>query len=78
VENSIMNLTIEIEDIKQKSLELVALEKGKQITDVIRELIDDYLRQRSIENEQNNFLMKLSESSFNEWDNEEDAIYDTL
>jgi hypothetical protein len=78
VENSIMNLTIEIEDIKQKSLELVALEKGKQITDVIRELIDDYLRQRSVENEQNNFLMKLSESSFNEWDNEEDAIYDTL
>ncbi len=73
-----MNLTIEIEDIKQKSLELVALEKGKQITDVIKELIDDYLRQRSIENEQNNFLMKLSESSFNEWDNEEDAIYDTL
>ncbi len=73
-----MNLTIEIEDIKQKSLELVALEKGKQITDVIKELIDDYLRQRSIENEQNNFLMKLSENSFNEWDNEEDAIYDTL
>jgi hypothetical protein len=78
VENSIMNLTIEIEDIKQKSLELVALEKGKQIADVIKELIDDYLRQRSVENEQNNFLMKLSESSFNEWDNEEDAIYDTL
>jgi hypothetical protein len=78
VENSIMNLTIEIEDIKQKSLELVALEKGKQITDVIKELIDDYLRQRSVENEENNFLMKLSESSFNEWDNEEDAIYDTL
>jgi hypothetical protein len=78
VENSIMNLTIEIEDIKQKSLELVALEKGKQITDVIKELIDDYLRQRSVENEENNFLMKLSESSFNEWDNQEDAIYDTL
>jgi hypothetical protein len=78
VENSIMNLTIEIEDIKQKSLELVALEKGKQITDVIKDLIDDYLRQRSVENEQNNFLMKLSESSFNEWDNEEDAIYNTL
>lgn len=73
-----MNLTIEIEDIKQKSLELAALEKGKQITDVIKELIDDYLRQRSVESEQNNFLMKLSESSFNEWDNEEDAIYDTL
>jgi hypothetical protein len=78
VENSIMNLTIEIEDIKQKSLELVALEKGKQITDVIKDLIDDCLRQRSVENEQNNFLMKLSESSFNEWDNEEDAIYNTL
>jgi hypothetical protein len=78
VENSIMNLTIEIEDIKQKSLELVALEKGKQITDVIKELIDDYLRQRSVENEENSFLMKLSESSFNEWDNEEDAVYDIL
>lgn len=69
-----MTLTLEIEDIKQKSLEKMATRKGKKVSEFVKEILDDYLA----ENEENNEIMKLSETSFNEWDNEEDAVYDRL
>jgi hypothetical protein len=71
-----MNLTIEIEDVKQKSLEFVALQNGKLVSDVITELIDEFLRSRKIDSDETNYLTRLSQTSFNEWDNEDDAIYD--
>lgn len=69
-----MTLTLEIEDVKQKSLEKMATRKGKKVSEFVKEILDDYLA----ENEENNEIMKLSETSFNEWDNEEDAVYDRL
>ena len=69
-----MTLTLEIEDTKQKSLEKIATQKGKKVSEFVKEILDDYLA----ENEENNGMMKLSESSFDEWDNEEDAVYDRL
>jgi len=73
-----MTLTIEIEDIKQKSLEQIATQKGKKVSEFVKEILDDYLRRNIVENEEISGMMKLSESSFDEWDNEEDAVYDRL
>ena len=73
-----MTLTIEIEDIKQKSLEQIATQKGKKVSEFVKEILDDYLRRNIPENEEISGMMKLSETSFNEWDNEEDAVYDHL
>ncbi len=73
-----MTLTIEIEDVKQKSLENIAAQNGKKVNEFVVEILDDYLYQKNAENQEVGGLMKLSETSFNEWDNEEDAIYDKL
>ena len=73
-----MTLTIEIEDIKQKSLEKIAARNGKKVSEFVVEILDDYLYFKHSEKEEINGLMKLSETSFNEWDNEEDAVYDKL
>ena len=73
-----MTLTIEIEEIKRKSLEQIATQKGKKVSEFVKEILDDYLRRNVAENEEVNGMMKLSETSFKEWDNEEDAVYDHL
>lgn len=77
-----MTLVIEIEHSKQKSLENLAEQKGKQVGEFVKEIVDNYLaRQGNLEKEasfETQNLMKLSETSFNEWDNDEDAIYDKL
>jgi len=73
-----MTLTIEIEDVKRKSLEQIARQKGKRISEFVSEILDDYLRQNITESREINNFMKLSETSFSDWDNEEDNIYDRL
>lgn len=73
-----MTLTIEIEDTKRKSLEKIATEKGKEVSEFVKDILDDYLHRNVVENTETHNLMKLSETSFNEWDNEEDAVYDRL
>lgn len=77
-----MTLVIEIEHSKQKSLETLAKQNGKQVGEFVKEIVDDYLtRQANAEKEasfETQGLMKLSETSFNEWNNDEDAIYDKL
>lgn len=77
-----MTLTIEIDLPKQKTLETIAKNTGKNVSEVVSELIDDFLRnqakQQKIEEMTNKSLMNLSESSFAEWDNEEDSVYDDL
>ena len=49
--------------------------KGKKVDEFVKEILDDYLRRNVVENEEINEMMKLSELSFNEWENEEDAVY---
>ncbi len=73
-----MTLTIEIEDTKRKSLEKIATEKGKQVSEFVKDILDDYLHRNVVENTETHNLMKLSETSFSEWDNEEDTVYDRL
>ena len=73
-----MTLTIEIEDVKQKSLEKIAAQNGKKISEFVKDILDEYLRKNAAENAEINGLMKLSETSFSEWNNEEDAVYDKL
>ncbi len=73
-----MTLTIEIEEIKQRSLESIAAQKGKKVGEFVIEILNDYLHQKEIETKDISGLMKVSETSFNEWDNEEDAVYDKL
>ena len=73
-----MTLTIEIEEIKQKSLEKIAAENGKRINDFVKDILDDYLRQSVAKNQEIKGMMNLSETSFNEWNNEEDTVYDNL
>lgn len=77
-----MTLIIEIEHSKQKSLETLAEQKGKQVSEFVKEIVGDYLTQQANAEKEASFetqnLMRLSETSFNEWDNDEDAIYDKL
>ncbi|MBA4124745.1 MAG: toxin-antitoxin system, antitoxin component, Xre family protein [Acidobacteria bacterium] len=73
-----MTLTIEIEELKRKSLESIAAQKGKKVSEFVVEILDDYLLQKEVETKDVSGLMKLSETSFDEWDNEEDAVYDKL
>jgi DNA anti-recombination protein RmuC len=73
-----MTLTIEIEEIKKKSLEKIAAENGKKISEFVKDILDEYLSRNRAETEEISTMMKLSETSFKEWDNEEDAVYDTI
>lgn len=73
-----MTLTIEIADVKQKSLEKIAAEKGKKISEMVTDIVDEYLSRNVSDTRETNYFMNLSETSFNEWDNEEDAVYDNL
>jgi predicted transcriptional regulator len=73
-----MTLTVEIEEKLQQSLEEIARENGKQVDEFVLEIIDDYVDRRSGERFESNQFMKLAETSFNEWDNNEDAVYDNL
>jgi predicted transcriptional regulator len=73
-----MTLTIEIEDIKRKSLEKIAAQNGKKISEFVTEILEDYLDRKNVEDREIHCLMKLSETSFGDWDNEEDAAYDKL
>ena len=73
-----MTLMIEIKDNKQKSLEAMAFESGKGVDQFIAEIIDDYLDRNNTESRELRRIMTLSEPSFDEWDNEEDAVYDNL
>ncbi|MGI8555338.1 MAG: hypothetical protein ACR2LT_03135 [Pyrinomonadaceae bacterium] len=73
-----MTLTIEIEDRKKKSLESIAARKGKKIGEFVTEILDDFLFRQISETDGTQNLMRLSEASFAEWNNEEDAVYDKL
>ena len=73
-----MTLTIEIEEKLQKSLETMASENGKQVHQFVADIIDDYVDRSFSENRELRRLMSLSEESFSEWNNQEDAIYDSL
>lgn len=73
-----MTLTVEIEEAVQKSLEEMATENGKQVGQFVVDIIDEYVDRSSAEGRASRRFMRLSETSFKEWNNEDDAVYDNL
>ena len=77
-------VSIRLKDDKRKILKIIAALEGKTIGGLVSEWIDEYLaknRSKIIEfSEKENLweIMKISESSFAEWNNDEDEIYNDL
>ncbi len=77
-------MSIRIDDNKRKILKIIASIEGKTMGSIVSELIDEYIKKNKkkiaeiSEKEDLNAIMKLSEKSFSEWDNEEDEIYNEL
>lgn len=78
-------MSVRVNDEKRKLLKVIASAEGKTISGIVEELIEEYIsiNKKKVlnftkENEKKE-LMKLSEKAFAEdWDNEEDTIYDKL
>lgn len=77
-------ISIRIDDNKRKLLKVIASAEGRSMTSLVCELLDEYVeRNRSKLSEYTQYrdiqaLMKVSEAAFAEWDNDEDAVYDSL
>lgn len=73
-------MSIRVDHKKKKKLKTIASIQGKTMSEIVEALIDQYIRdfQQSDESEELKSIMKVSEPSFEEWDNDEDAIYDTM
>ena len=77
-------MSIRIKDEERKLLKAFASLEGRSMTEVVSELLGEYIRKRQAQltrsgkSAEIRALMKLSESSFAEWDNPQDDVYDTL
>jgi predicted transcriptional regulator len=74
-------MSIRIDDEKRKKLKAIASLQGKTMNSIVEELIDQYIEEFTNNNEWSDDvigIMKVSEPSFEEWENDEDAIYDEL
>lgn len=77
-------MSIRIDDKKRKALKVIASLEGKTMGGLVSELIEDYIvknkEKLSSLGEKTEILelMKLSEVSFEEWNNSEDEVYDRL
>ena len=70
-------MSVRIDDNKRRAIKVIATLEGKTISGIVGELIEDYIQKKSAMMRGSD-IMKLSESSFMEWDNEEDEIYNNL
>jgi hypothetical protein len=77
-------MSIRIKDGQRRQLKAIASLEGRTMTEVVSELLREYIRRQEVElNRQGKSaelraLIKLSESSFDEWQNSEDDVYDRL
>ena len=77
-------MSIRIKDEERKLLKAIASLEGRTMTEVLSELIGEYLKRQRAQmmrlgkSAELQALMSLSESSFAEWDNKEDEVYDGL
>jgi len=77
-------MSIRIKDEERKLLKALASLEGRTMTEVVSELLGEYVRKRQAQLVRSGKsletwgVMKLSEPSFAEWDNEEDQAYDDL
>lgn len=77
-------ISIRIDDKQRKSLKIIASVEGRTMGGIVSSLIEDYIDENKVklaglsDNDSLSAIAGVSESSFMEWDNEEDAIYDKL
>ena len=77
-------VSIRIDDKKRRVLKVIASLEGKTMGGIVTELIDEYIQRNKekiielSEKENLNEIMKFSEASFIEWDNDEDEIYNDI
>ncbi len=74
-------MSIRIPEAKRKKLKAIASIEGKSMSLILSELIDEYVAEASerLKDRQELMeLMKASEASFLEWDNDEDEVYNDL
>ncbi len=77
-------MSIRIDDTKRRLLKVIASAEGRSMTDIVGELLDGYIQRKKAvlgdyaQTRDIQSLMKVSESSFAEWDNDEDAVYDDM
>lgn len=74
-------MSIRIDDKRKKALKVIASIEGKTMGGILSELIDDYVnrnKKRIFKNHELKEIMKMSEKSFSDWDNEIDEIYNDL
>ena len=77
-------MSIRIDDSNRKALKVIASIEGKSMGGIVSELIEEYIAENKekvkkiSEKENLNEILKMSEKSFMEWDNDEDEIYNEL
>lgn len=77
-------MSIRLDESKRKALKVIASIEGKTMGGIVSELIDDYIKKNKAKvrelygTENLQEIMKISEKSFLEWDNDEDEIYNDL
>ncbi len=77
-------MSIRIDDTKRKALKVIASIEGKSMGGIVSELIEEYISTNKekiailSEKEDLSQILKMSEKSFMEWDNDEDEIYNEL
>lgn len=77
-------MSIRIDDTNRKALKVIASIEGKSMGGIVSELIEEYIAENKekvkkiSEKENLSEILKMSEKSFMEWDNDEDEIYNKL
>lgn len=74
-------MSIRVDDEKKKKLKVIASLKGKTMSSIVEGLIDQYIEEVKSDIDLDNeikAMMKVSEPTFEDWDNDEDEIYNDL
>ena len=74
-------MSIRVDDAKKKKLKVIASLKGKTMSSIVEGLIDQYIEEVKSDIDLDNeikAMMKVSEPTFEDWDNDEDEIYNDL
>ncbi len=74
-------MSIRIPEEKRKQLKAIASLEGKSMSNIVSDLIDEYVveaTERLKEKAELLEIMKASEGAFSEWDNDEDEVYNDL
>jgi len=74
-------MSVCVDDEKRKKLKAIASLQGRTMSGIVEELIDQYIQEYQKEKKgqgELDELMKVSEPSFSEWDNDEDEVYNDL